>query len=301
MSAGSSVRPWPALPYAEWRETLETLHMWTQIVGKVRLARAAPVNHWWHIAFPVTARGLTTRATPADGRTFQIDFDFLDHVLRITTSDGGEERLALEPRSVADFHGALMAALDRLGLGIRIWPHPVEVEDPIPFPDDDTHASYDADQATRFFHAMSRANAVLERFRGEFRGKSSPAHFFWGSFDLAVSRFSGRTAPEHPGGFPNLPDRVTREAYSHEVFSAGWWPGGAAYPAPAFYAYAYPTPEGLGAAPVTPSDATWVAELGEFVLPYEAVRTAPDPEGVLLGFLRSAFAAASELAAWDRA
>jgi hypothetical protein len=291
---------WPALPFDEWRDTLATLHMWTQVVGKVRLALAPAENHWWHVAFPVTSRGLTTGATPCGARTFQVDFDFVEHVARITVSDGLEGAVALGPRSVADFHRALMAELRALGLDVAIWPKPVEVVESIPFHEDHRHDAYDRDRVDRFWQALQRADRVLKRFRGEFHGKSSPVHFFWGSFDLAVSRFSGRPAPEHPGGFPNLADWVTREAYSHEVFSAGWWPGHDAYPEPAFYAYAYPEPAGFAAAAAAPDDAFYHDDLREFVLPWEAVRRANDPDDAVLAFLRSAYAAAAELGDWPR-
>lgn len=299
-SSDPAASDWPALPLEEWSETLATLHMWTQVVGKVRLALAPPTNHWWHVAFPVTSRGLTTTATPYGSRTFQIDFDFIDHVARIRVSDGLEGGVALGPRSVADFHQALMAELRALGLDVGIWTRPVEVEEAIPFEDDHQHRSYDRERVARFWHALQRADGVLKRFRGEFLGKSSPVHFFWGSFDLAVSRFSGRTAPEHPGGFPNLGDWVVREGYSHELFSAGWWPGNQAFPEPAFYAYAYPEPEGFSEASVAPAGAFYHETLREFVLPWEAVRRLRDPEQRVLDFLRSAYAAAAELGQWDR-
>ncbi len=292
---------WPALPLDEWRDTLDTLHMWTQVVGKIRLALAPPVNHWWHVVLEVSARGLTTTSMPLGSRFFQIDFDFLDHVVRIRASDGREGRVALRPMSVADFHAELMAELEALGLGVRIWRRPVEVADPIPFDRDHTHAAYDRDQVRRFFQALAAADRVLKRFRGEFIGKSSPSHFFWGGFDLAVTRFSGRTAPEHPGGIPNMADWVTREAYSHEVVSAGWWPGNDAYAEPAFYAYAYPEPEGFAAADVMPGDAFYHTDLREFLLPWDAVRSLPDPEAAILDFLRSTYTAAADLGGWDRA
>lgn len=291
---------WPPLPLDEWRETLATLHMWTQVVGKVRLALAPPMNHWWHVAFPVTSRGLTTTATPFGSRTFQIDFDFVEHVARITLSDGLEGAVALGPRSVADFHQALMAELRTLGLEIEIWTRPVEIADPIPFEQDHQHRAYDRERVERFWQVLQRADRVMQRFRGEFRGKSSPVHFFWGSFDLAVTRFSGRPAPEHPGGIPNLADRVTREGYSNELFNAGWWPGNEAYPEPAFFAYSYPAPEGFAEASVAPEDAFFHESLQEFLLPYDAVRRAPDPEQAVLRFLRSTYTAAAELGEWDR-
>lgn len=291
---------WPALPLEEWRETLTTLHMWTQVVGKVRLALAPPVNHWWHVAFEVTARGLSTTSTPHGSRTFQIDFDFVDHVARITASDGLQGAVALGPRSVADFHQALMAELGALGLDVGIWTRPVEIENPIPFDQDHRPGAYDREAVGRFWHALLQVDRVMKRFRGEFLGKSSPVQFFWGSFDLAVTRFSGRPAPEHPGGIPNLADRVTREGYSRELFNAGWWPGNDAYPAPAFFAYAYPAPQGFATASIAPDDAFYHDTLQEFILPYEAVRRAPHPEEAVLTFFRSAYASAADLGEWDR-
>jgi hypothetical protein len=297
----SGAGAWPRLDFEEVRDTLETLHMWTQVVGKVRLALAPPVNHWWHVPLYLTARGLTTSPMPHGKRLFQMDFDFVDHGLWIRTGEGVERRVALEPRSVADFHAEVMAALRALDLEVPIWTRPVEVVEAIPFEEDHVHASYDPDHASRIWRALAQATRVLERFRGEFTGKSSPVHFFWGSFDVAVTRFSGRSAPEHPGGIPNLADRVTREAYSRELTSAGWWPGSAAYPAPAFYAYAYPTPDGLAKAAVEPEQAFFDEALGEFLLPYGSVREAPDPDDALLRFLRTTHAAAADLAHWEEA
>ena len=292
---------WPALPLDEWRDTLETLHMWTQVVGKIRLARAPHANHWWHVPLYLTARGLTTSPIPDGTRLFQIDFDLIDHQLWIRADDGRERSVELAPRTVADFYAEVMSSLRALGIDVPIWTRPVEVVDPIPFEEDDRHASYDAGYAERCWRALAQATRVLERFRGEFIGKSSPVHFFWGSFDLAVTRFSGRVAPRHPGGIPNLADWVTREAYSHELTSAGWWPGNDLHPAPAFYAYAYPAPEGFAGAGVEPEQAYFHEELGEFLLPYDAVRSAADPDEMLLRFLRSTHAAAAELGGWDRA
>jgi hypothetical protein len=288
------------LPYAEWRDTLATLHMWTQIIGKIQLALAPPVNHWWHVTQLVTSRGLTTGSLPHGARTFQIDLDLVEHVCRIVVSDGREAQVRLRPMAVAEFHDALMAELGVLGLDVSFWRQPVEVHDPIRFDEDRTHRSYDADRVNRFFHALAGANRILKQFRGGFLGKSSPVHFFWGSFDLAVTRFTGRTAPEHPGGVPNLADWVTREAYSHEVFSAGWWPGSEAYPAPAFYAYAYPEPAGFAEASGA-SGATYHPELREFVLPWPVTGgdSDPSPEAVL-AFLQSAYLAAADLGGWDR-
>jgi hypothetical protein len=290
----------PGLPYDEWRDTLETLHMWSQVVGKIQLALARPVNHWWHVAQPVTSRGLTTGPLPHGERTFQIDVDLVEHACRVVVSDGAAGQVALRPMAVAEFHDALMAELGALGLAVDFWRRPVEVEDAIRFDEDRSHSSYDAGQVTRFFHALAGADRILKRFRGEFIGKSSPVHFFWGSFDLAVTRFSGRTAPPHPGGIPNLADWVTREAYSHELFSAGWWPGNDAYPEPAFYAYAYPEPAGFADAPV-PSGGAYHPELHEFLLPWPAAGEDSDVSSeAVLAFLRSAYSAAADLGRWDR-
>jgi hypothetical protein len=249
----------------------------------------------------VTPRGLTTSPIPYDGRAFQIDFDFVDHALLVQTSDGEERRLALEPRSVAEFHDALMAALAELDIRVRIHGSPNEVPDPVPFREDREHAAYDPDHAQRFWRVLLQADRVFKQFRARFCGKVSPAHFFWGSFDHAVTRFSGRTAPPHPGGIPNLPDAVTREAYSHEVSSAGFWPGGGATDYPAFYSYAYPTPEGFGAMPVRPEAAFFHEKMGEFILPYDAVRGAEAPDAMLLEFLQTTYEAAANAADWDRA
>jgi hypothetical protein len=296
--ASPRTQPGPGPPYREWQDTLETLHMWTQIIGKIQLALAAPVNHWWHIAQHVTARGLTTGPLPHGERTLEIELDLVDHVCRLAVSDGSMVRVPLEPMTVADFHDRLVAELNQSGLHVDFWGRPVEVPNPIPFEQDHVHHSYAADQVTRFFRTLSGADRVLRRFRGEFIGKSSPVHFFWGSFDLAVSRFSGRPAPPHPGGIPNLGDWVTRAAYSHEVFSAGWWPGSEAYPEPAFYAYSYPEPEGFSEARVA-SGGRYHPDLREFLLPSSRDGVTADENGVL-DFLRSAYAAAADLGGWDR-
>ena len=293
--------PWPALPYEEWKDTLATLHLWTQVVGKVRLVQTPWVNHSWHVALYVTARGLTTSPIPYGQRTFEIAFDFLDHELRIQTSDGAVASVQLAPRTVADFYQDVMGRLQSLGLGVRIRTMPCEIPDCIPFDLDRHHRTYDAAQATRFWRVLVQADRVLKAFRARFLGKSSPVHFFWGSFDLAVTRFSGRRAPPHPGGIPNLPDWVAREAYSHEVSSCGFWPGGEAAPAPLFYAYAYPEPEGFKAAVVRPKAARYSAELREFILPYDDVRRAASPDATLLDFLQSTYDAAADRAGWDRA
>jgi hypothetical protein len=270
--------------------------MWTQIVGKTRLALAPLVNHWWNVPFYVSSHGLTTSAIPCAWRTFEVEFDFLSHVLEIRTSDGAIRTLALAPRSVADFYAEYMSTLRELGIGATIWPRPVEVPDPIAFGIDRTHASYDADAAFRFWRVLAQADRVFKQFHSRFLGKSSPVHFFWGSFDLAVSRFSGRTAPPRPDA-----DAITREAYSHEVISAGFWPGSGAVQEAAFYVYASPEPKGFPAAAVHPEGAYYHREMGEFILPYDAVRSAPSPDDALLDFLQSAYSAAADLGRWDRA
>ncbi len=291
---------WPPLVYADWQDSCATLHMWTQIVGKIRLVLAPPVNHWWHVPLYLTSRGLTTSPMPYAGRTFQIDFDFIDHVLRIETSDGRQDSLALVPRSVADFYAEIMGRLRALDLEVRIWPVPVEIADPIPFDQDRMHASYDPVQVNRFWHALAQIDQVFAAFRSRFIGKVSPVHFFWGSFDLAVTRFSGRGAPPPPSN-PNIPDLVNQEAYSHEVSSCGFWPGNGGFGQAAFYSYAYPQPAGFGEVPVRPRAAYYGKDLGEFILPYEAARQSASPSETLLEFLQSTYAAAADLAKWDRA
>ena len=293
--------PWPELPTASWRETCATLHLWTQIVGKIRLARTPWLNHSWHVTLYVTTRGLTTSSIPDDTRSFEIAFDFIDHVLRISTSDGLQRQFGLAGHSVASFYERIMGELDGLGIDIAIDEMPNELPDPIRFSQDTQHASYDADAVGRFFRILVGADRVFKQFRTAFLGKASPVHFFWGSFDLAVTRFSGRTAPRHPGGVPHLPDSVAHEAYSHEVSSAGFWPGSGAIDYPAFYSYAYPEPAGFRTAKVQPDAAFFSEALGEFILPYDAVRTAPDPDKALLAFLQSTYEAAANAANWDRA
>lgn len=290
---------WPPLPHGGWADTCATLHLWLQIVGKIRLTRTPWINHQWHVTLYLTARGLTTSPIPHDGRSFEIDLDFIDHRLRIRGSGGEAGELELRPRSVADFHGRLLEELGRLGYPMAIHGRPNELPDPIPFAEDQVHAHYDPEAANRFWRALVSADRVFRDFRGEFIGKCSPVHLFWGAMDLAVTRFSGRRAPEHPGGIPYLPDWITREAYSHEVSSAGFWPGGPTQPA-IFYSYAYPEPEGFREASVGPEGATWSEELQEFVLPYEVVRSAADPEATLMGFLRSTYERAAELGGWER-
>jgi hypothetical protein len=292
---------WPELSYPAWRETCETLQLWTQVVGKVRLAQTPWLNHSWHVTLYVTARGLTTSPIPYGTRTFQIDFDFLDQRLRIDTSDGPRWEMPLQAQSVADFHAAVMTALDRLGLHVDIDEKPNEIADAIPFSRDRVHATYDPEAAWRFWRVLVQADRVMKVFRTSFLGKCSPVHFFWGSFDLAVTRFSGRRAPRHPGGVPNLPDEVVQEAYSDEVSSAGFWPGGGAIAYPAFYSYAYPEPEGFRTRAIQPEAAFYSTDLGEFVLPYDAVRAAPDPDATLLSFLQSTYEAAADAGKWDRA
>ena len=291
---------WPSLPLEEWKDTYATLHMWTQIVGKIRFAQTPWINHSWHVTLYVTSRGLTTSPIPYGEKTFEIDFDFIDHRLVIETSGGDVRFIELRPRSVADFYSEVMSTLRDLGLDIRIHTLPNEVADPVPFEKDGQHASYDPDYANRFWRILVQTDRVFKEFRARFIGKCSPVHFFWGSFDMAVTRFSGRTAPPHPGGVPHLPDVVAREAYSHEVSSCGFWPGGGPVPYPVFYSYAYPAPEGFKDAPVKPSGAFYSTDLGEFILPYDEVRKAGQPDEMLLDFLQSTYEAAANLAKWDR-
>ena len=291
---------WPALPLAEWQDTYATLHMWLQIVGKLRLAQAPMLNHWWQVPLYVTTRGLTTSPMPYGEVSFEVSFDFIDHQLRIQTSEGATRSLALAPRSVADFYHELMAVLRALGLDIKIWTMPVEVLDPIPFEQDQKHHSYVPEQAQRAWRILKHADRVLQQFRCGFLGKCSPVHFFWGSFDLAVTRFSGRPAPPHPGGIPNVADWVTRLAYSHEVSSCGFWPGGGPVKEPVFYAYVYPEPEGFKNYPIGPQAAFYSDELREFLLPYEAVRRASNPDSLILEFAQTTYAAAADQGNWDR-
>ncbi len=292
---------WPELPYAMWKDTLETLHRWTQIAGKVRLKLTPWLNHSWHVTLYVSARGLTTGPIPADGRTLEIEFDFIDHVLWLRMSDGQLSQVALRPVSVAQFYAEVMAHLRALGIDVRIHEMPNEIPGAVRFHDDHTHASYDAEAVRLFHRVLLSCNEVFAHFRTGFSGKATPSHFFWGSFDLAVTRFSGRRAPLHPGGVAGLPDPVTREAYSHEVSSAGFWPGSGPINYPAFYSYAYAAPEGFSAAEVKPDAAFWSKELGEFILPYDAVRTEKEPARELMEFLQSTYEAAADLAKWERA
>jgi hypothetical protein len=291
---------WPSLPFDAWKETCATLQMWTQIVGKIRLTQTPWVNHSWHVTLYVTARGLTTSPIPHGARTFQIDFDFIDHQLRIETSDGATRQIALEPKPVAVFYREVMVALTELDVPVKISRLPNEVDPAIRFDRDEEHKFYDAEYANRFWRVLVQSDRIFKDFRARFIGKCSPVHFFWGSFDLAVTRFSGRRAPPHPGGIPHLPDAVTREAYSHEVSSGGFWPGGAQMPQPVFYSYAYPEPSGFAEADVGPKGAFYSKTLHEWILPYDEVRKAADPDAQLLEFLESTYGAAATLGKWDR-
>jgi hypothetical protein len=291
---------WPALPYTEWTDTIETLHMWSQIVGKIRMELSPWFNHSWSVPLYVTPRGLTTSPIPYGGGLFQIDFDFVSHTLPIVTSDGQVQTVVLRPFTVAEFYAEVFAALESMGIGASIHPLPNEVPNPILFPKDEVHGTYERDHVEALAAALIWSARVMGEFRAGFVGKVSPVHFFWGSFDLAVTRFSGREAPPHPGNVPNLPDVVAREAYSHEVSSCGLWFGNREAPDPIFYAYAYPTPEGFSEAAVQPDGAFWLADLGEFVLPYEAVRSSDAPDETLYGFFQSTYEAATDLADWNR-
>jgi hypothetical protein len=292
---------WPALPLASWQATCATLHMWLQIVGKTRLALAPMRNHWWQVTLYVTPRGLTTSAMPFGERALSVELDFIAHRLVMRSSDGSERMMPLAAQSVADFYAGYMAALRSMGAAVKLMPRPVEVVTAIPFAEDREHCAYDADAAHRWWQILVHSERVLQRFASGFLGKASPVHFFWGSFDLAYTRFSGRRAPRHPGGAPNCPDYVMVEAYSHECASFGFWPGGGAVTDPAFYAYAYPEPAGFAQRPILPSAARYDNDLREFILPYEAVRAAEGPDDTLLEFLQSTYAAAANLASWERA
>lgn len=287
---------WPSLPLAEWKDTRDTLHMWTQVVGKIRLKLAPHLNHWWQVPFYLTSRGLTTTPMPFGGRDFDATFDFIDHVLIVQSSDGRSERIALRPRSVADFYREVMASLHRLAIDVDISTMPSEVPDAIPFEEDTTHASYDAAYAHRAWRVLLTTDEILKEFRGRFIGKASPVHFFWGGFDIAVTRFSGRRAPEREGA-----DRITREGYSHEVSSCGLWFGGGSLTGPAFYSYAAPEPPGFKEATMRPAAAFYSAEFSNFLLLYDDVRQAADPRGLVLEFLQSTYEAAATLGRWDRA
>ncbi|MEZ4647794.1 MAG: DUF5996 family protein [Candidatus Eisenbacteria bacterium] len=303
---------WPALPAGEWLDTLETLHRYVQIVGKIRMTQSPWLNHSWSVPLYVTSSGLGTSLVPHGNEGFELCFDFIRHEVALSTTTGERRALGLTgegasgsgrtagPYSVAAFYREVMSMLDSVGMPVRIHTTPSEIPNATPFPKDDEHASYDGDQVHALWRALVQSGRVFSRFRSGFRGKASPVHFFWGSFDLAVTRFSGRPAPPHPGGIPNFPDEVAREAYSHEVTSCGFWPGNREAPDPIFYAYAYPTPEGFAGAEVEPEGAFWLEQLGEFALPYESVRNADDPDTHLMSFLESSHRIAADLANWDR-
>ena len=292
---------WPDLPYAAWSETCETLQLWTQIAGKVVLAQTPLVNHWWNVTFHVTARGMAKRAIPYRGRAFDIVFDFIDHRLAIETDDGRRESLALKPMAVTDFYAAFMECLRRLDIGVRIRTTPCEIENCIVFDKDRTHTQYDPEYVARFHQALLQSARVMNAFRARFIGKVSPVHFFWGSFDLAVTRFSGRTAPPPKGHTPNVADWVMAEAYSHECSSGGFWPGNGGFGRAAYYVYAYPEPKDYGDTRLSMAEGAYNKDVGQFILPYDAVREARDPDSLLLGFLQETYAAAADLAKWDRA
>jgi hypothetical protein len=300
-TTGSDRAEWPALPLDAWADTCTTLHLWTQIIGKIRLAHAPMVNHWWQVPLYVTARGLTTSLMPYDSRSFQIDFDFCAQELVFRSSDGAVDTMPLAPRSVADFYAEVIGRLRALGLETHIWTMPVEIPDAIAFDQDTQHGAYDADYAHRFWRVLVQVDRLLSVFRSRFIGKVSPVHFFWGSFDMALTRFSGRAAPKLTSESPQLGAWVMQEAYSHEVSSCGFWPGNGGFGQAAFYAYAYPEPEGFGAAEVAPHAAYYDNELGQFILPYDAVRTASAPDDAVLAFLQATYAAAADLGRWDRA
>ena len=293
-------KPWPSLELDRWQDTCETLKLWTQIVGKVRLVQMPWTNHSWHVPLYVTARGLSTSVIPHGTQIFQLEFDFIAHKLVLETANGDRRTLPLKPQTVAEFYESVMTTLTELGLPVDINEIPNEIADATPFSEDNNHAAYDAAYAQRFWHVLLQADRVFRSFRASFIGKVSPVHFFWGGFDLAVTRFSGRPAPQHPGGVPNLPDWVVREAYSHEVSSAGFWPGGGPHPFPLFYSYAYPEPPGFADAVNLPDGAFYSRDLGEFVLPYETVRTSVSPDQTLLAFLQGTYQAAAELGNWNR-
>jgi hypothetical protein len=298
MDDSHDTRAWPELTLSEWEDTRDTLHMWTQVVGKIRMRLTPMINHWWQVALYVSARGLTTSLMHTGGRGLEIEFDFVEHVLDLRTTDGARRRVPLGPQSVASFYRATMAALDELEVRIAIYPRPSEVVEAIPFDEDEVHRSYDPAAARRFWLGLVQSHRVMLQFRSGFIGKASPVHFFWGGADLAATRFSGRRAPKHRGGVPNCPDWVQEMAYSHEVSSCGFWPGGGGEGT--FYSYAYPEPEGFAAWPVEPAEAFYDAELGEFLLPYAVVRTASDPDAMLLEFFQSTYDAAATLGTWDR-
>ncbi len=294
-SIGADRSLWPELPLEAWEDTYHTLHMWTQIVGKVRLALSPRVNHWWEVPLYVNSVGLTTSPIPYSGGVFEVQFDFIRHQLTVHTNHATSKALALAPRSVADFYREFMAALAALGIDVKIWKMPVEISDPIPFDQDTQHASYDAEYANRFWRILVLSDAIFKQFRAGFIGKASPVHFFWGSFDLAVTRFSGRRAPERPGADP-----ITREAYSHEVISSGFWPGGGNIKGAAFYTYAAPEPPGFSQRPVRPAQAFYDPQMKEFLLKYDDVRQSSSPKGAVLEFLQCTYDAGADLAKWNR-
>ena len=295
-----TTEPWPELPWRDWAPTITTLQMWLQVVGKVRMALAAPLNHWWHTTLYVTARGLTTSPIPYEWRQFQVDFDFIDHRLSVSATNGRTFAMTLEPRSVAAFYREFMAGLRGLGIEVHIWTTPVEFPDPIPFELDELHASYDPAHAQLFWRALLQADRLLKEFQTGFVGKVSPVHLFWGAPDLATSRYSGRPAPLHPGGVPNITDWVNQEAFSREEFATGWW-ASTDPPGPAFYSYTYPEPDGIRTADIRPAEAFWDERISEFALSYDAVRAAPDPDAAVLEFFQSTYEAGANLVGWDRA
>ncbi len=297
----SERRGWPTLPSDDWVDTLDTVHLWTQVIGKIRMVQSPWINHSWGVTLYVSPRGLRTSLVPFDSEGFEWEFDFVEHHVDLTTTRGYHRTIPLVPMTVAAFYAMVLDAMDAVGMPVTIDPMPNEIADAIPFQDDTVHAAYQPDHIHAWWRAVLQSARVFTRFRAGYWGKASPVHFFWGGFDLAVTRFSGRTAPPHAGGIPNFPDDVAREAYSHEVTSAGFWPATRVAPTPIFYAYAYPTPDGFAEAVVNPPEAFWLAELGEFALPYDAVATADDPDAYLMSFLESTHAAAADLAGWDRA
>lgn len=298
--ANNHQRHWPALPHQQWNETVTTLHLWTQIVGKIRIAHTPLVNHWWNSTLAVSSRGLTTSLMPATTSSFELEFDFVDHRLHFRATDGTSTYLALRSGTTADFYARVVDTLAGMGIGADLWPHTVEMPEEIRLDTDTRHRPYELDHARSLWQALVEIDRVFQEFRSRFIGKSSPVHFFWGSFDLAVTRFSGRTAPEHPGGFPHLPDHVTFESYSYELISAGWWPGGHGVDEPTFYSYTYPEPDGMLDRSIGPDEAHYSEALGEYLLPYEAVRAARSPDETLLEFLQSTYEAASEAGDWPR-
>jgi hypothetical protein len=301
VSVVNQVNAWPELPLDEWQATYDTVHLWTQIVGKTRLALAPMQNHWWQAALYVTSRGLGTSPMPYDDRTLEVEFDFIEHQLIAQTSDGTVQTLPLAPQAVADFYREYVAMLRSMGIEVKLRPVPNEMEEAIPFAEDRTHASYDGNAVQRCWHALVQVDRVMKEFRGRFIGKCSPVHFWWGGFDIACTRFSGRRAPTNHGGVPYCPDYVMLEAYSHECISAGWWPGGLGIDAPAFYSYVYPEPDGFSEVAIRPATARYHPVLRDWILPYDAVRIAPDPDRELLDFLQSTYEAAATASRWDRA